>query len=141
MPPGTYVKSVVLNGRDVLGKQLDFSSGTGELLVTLGTDGGKVDATVSLHDKPLFDATVVLLPADPARRFPDTTKETSTDETGHVTVKDVPPGDYLVFAWEKVESGEWFDPDYEKSIEKQAAKVSVGPKGSEKVEIKAIPRV
>jgi hypothetical protein len=140
-PPGTYLKSVLLNGRDLSGKPLDFSGGAGDLLVTLGTDGGTVDAAVSLGDKPLFDATVVLLPADPARRFPEATKEKSTDEAGRVTIKDVPPGDYLVFAWEKAEPGAWFDPDYEKSVEKQATKVTVGPKGKEKVEVKAIPRV
>lgn len=140
VPPGTYLKSIMLNGRETLGKPLDFSTGAGDLLVTLGTDGGQVDAAVSLSDKPLFDATVVLLPADPGRRFPETTKSESTDETGHVVLKDVPPGDYLVLAWEKVESGEWFDPDVLKAVEKQAARITVAPKGTGKVELKAIPR-
>jgi uncharacterized Zn-binding protein involved in type VI secretion len=142
VPPGTYLKSVTLNGRETLGKLLDLSAGAGagDVEVTLGTDGGQVDATVSLSDKPLFDATVVLIPADPSRRFLETTKSESTDETGHAIVKDVPPGDYLVLAWEKVESGEWFDPDILKAVEKQAAHVTVGSKSTGKVELKAIPR-
>ena len=140
IPPGTYLKSVMLNGHEMLGKALDFSSGGGDLVVTLGTDGGKVDGAVSLSGKPLFDATVVLLPADATRRFPETTKVESTDDAGHLVFKDVPPGDYLVFAWEKVESGAWYDPDFLKAAEKQAVPVTVDPKGNGKVEIKAIPR-
>ena len=99
-----------------------------------------MDAAVTLSDKPLFDATVVLLSADSGRRFPETTKSESTDETGHVVLKDVPPGDYLVLAWEKIESGEWFDPDVLKAVEKQAARITVASKGTGKVELKAIPR-
>jgi hypothetical protein len=28
----------------------------------------------------------------------------------HAALKDVPPGNHLLFAWEKVEEGDWFDP-------------------------------
>lgn len=139
--PGTYLKSVTMNGRETLGKPLDFSSGAGDVVIVLGTDGGKVDATVSLSDKPIFDATVVLVAADPGQRFSETTKSASTDELGKVTIKDVAPGDYLVFAWEKVENeGQWLDPDFLKPLEKQAARVTVGSKGAESVQLKAIPR-
>jgi hypothetical protein len=134
------LKAVTLNGRDAFGHPLDFAAGGGELALTLGTDGGSVDASILLGDKSLFDATVVLLPVDPARRLPETTRSESSDQGGHAKFKDVPPGDYLVCAWEKVEDGEWFDPDTAKAIEKQAVRVTVGAGGSEKVEVKAIPR-
>ena len=140
VPPGAYLKSVLLNGRDVIGKSLDFGSTAGDLLLTLGTDGGSVDASVLLGDKSLFDASVVLLPVDAARRVPEAIRSESSDQGGHAKFKDVPPGDYLVCAWEKVEDGEWFDPDTAKIIEKQAVRVTVGAGGSEKVEVKAIPR-
>ena len=140
VPPGSYLKSVLWNGREKLGEPLDFSAGTtGDLQVILGTDGATFDAKVSRDDKPAADATVVLLPEDAGRRHPETTRTESTDDTGHATFKDVPPGNYLVFAWEKVEQGDWFDPAFVKAAANDAARVTIGPKDNQHVELKAIP--
>jgi uncharacterized GH25 family protein len=140
LPAGAYLKSVLWNGRDILGQSLDLSAGTGgDLQVILGTDGGSIDAAVSHDDKPVSDATVVLLPEDPTRRYTETTHSQSTDEKGHAAFKDVPPGNYLLFAWEKVEQGAWFDPAFLKAAASEATKVTIGPKDSQHVEVKLIP--
>jgi uncharacterized GH25 family protein len=140
VPAGAYLKSVLWNGRDILGQSLDLSAGTGgDLQVILGTDGGSIDAAVSHDDKPVSDATVVLLPEDPTRRFTETTHSQSTDEKGHAAFKDVPPGNYLLFAWEKVEQGAWFDPAFLKGAASEATRVTIGPKDSQHVEVKLIP--
>jgi len=140
-PEGTYLKSVVWNGREMLGKPLDFSAGgAGELAITLGVDGGQVDATVTADgDKPAPEATVVLLPADPARRSKATAKEGEADTKGHVTLKDVPPGDYLAFAWKEVDSDAWLDADFLKPVEQSGKRVTLSAGGSEKVELKQLP--
>jgi uncharacterized GH25 family protein len=141
VPPGAYLKSVLWNGRDILGQPLDLTAGTGgDLQVVLGIDGGKLDASVSHDDKPVSDATVVLLPEDPSRRYPETTHSEETDDTGHAAFKDVPPGNYLLFAWEKVDEGAWFDPAFVKALAREATKVTIGPKESQRVEIKVIPK-
>jgi len=140
VPDGAYLKSVLWNGREILGQPLDLSAGAGgDLQVILGTDGAKLDAAVSGDDKPVADATVVLLPEDAGRRYPETTSSEETDDTGHAAFQDVPPGNYLLFAWEKVEPGAWFDPAFVKAIASQGAKVTIGPKESQRVQIKAIP--
>lgn len=139
VPAGAYVKSVLWNGREKWGESLDLSAGVaGDLLVILGTDGGTFDAKVSRDDKPVEDATVVLLPEDAGRRTRSTTRSKSTDNAGHVVFKDVPPGNYLVFAWEKVEEGEWFDPAFMKAARNDATKVTIAPKDNQHVELKAI---
>jgi hypothetical protein len=141
VPPGAYLKSILWNGRDILGQPLDLSAGTGgDLQVVLGIDGGKLDASVSHDDKPVSDATVVLLPEDPSRRYPETTHSEESDDTGHAAFKDVPPGNYLLFAWEKVDEGAWFDPAFVKALASEATKVTIGPKESQRVEIKVIPK-
>src|ERR1017187_4717028 len=141
VPPGAYLKSVLWNGRDILGQSLDLTAGTGgDLQVILGTDGGSIDAAVSHDDKPVSDATVVLLPEDPTRRYTETTHSQSTDDKGHAAFKDVPPGNYLLFAWEKVEQGAWFDLAFLKAAASEATKVTIGPKESQRVEIKVIPK-
>jgi len=139
-PPGTYVRSVMFNDREALGQVLDLSGVTaGTLQILLGTDGGKVDAKVSRDDKPAANATVVLVPADPNRRFPPTVRKGSSDETGHVTLKDVPPGDYLAFAWGQVEDGAWYDADFMKTTQAPSVKVQVGPKDNQQIELKLPP--
>jgi hypothetical protein len=139
-PPGTYVKSVTFNDREMLGRPLDCSAiTTGTLGIVLGTDGGKVSGRVSRDDKPAPNATVVLLPADPGRRYPATVRQGVSDGAGHIALTDVPPGDYLAFAWEEVEDGVWFDPEFVKASQSQAVKVQVGPKASEEIELKLLP--
>ena len=138
-PAGTYVKSVLFNDRETLGRQLDCSSvASGTLRIVLGTDGGKVEARVSRDDKPAPNATVVLVPADPSRRYPQVVRKGSSDKEGHLTLKDVPPGDYLAFAWEDVEDGLWFDPEFVKA-QTQGVRVQIGPKATEQVELTLIP--
>ncbi len=138
-PEGTYLKSVLFNDRESLGRLLDCSSlTTGTLRIVLGTDGGKVEARVSRDDKPAPDATVVLVPADPNRRYREAVYTGSSDASGLLTLKDVAPGDYLAFAWEDVEDGLWFDPDFLKS-QTQGVRVHIGPKATEQLELNLIP--
>jgi hypothetical protein len=140
VPSGTYLKSVQWGGRERLGQTLDFTAGfAGTLQIVLGTDGGDFEAAVSRDDKPAAGATVVLLAADPAGRFPETTESGYADSTGHVKLTDVPPGDYLAFAWEKVEHGQWLDLAFLKPFENQAARVTVHPKGHETAQLTLIP--
>ena len=140
-PPGSYVKSVVWNGREMLGKAIDFSAGAaGELVITLGVDGGKVDVTVSAEGgKPAPEATVVLVPYDPAMRSDATVKDEDADASGHVTFTDVPPGEYLALAWQEVDGEEWLKPDFLKPFEKDAKHVTIEPRGNAKVELRQIP--
>ena len=138
-PTGTYVKSVMFNDHESLGQELDCSALTaGTLRIVLGTDGAKVEVHVTSEDKPAPDATVVLVPVDPNLRFPETVSRGRSDAAGHLTLKDVPPGSYLAFAWEEVEDGVWFDPDFMRT-ETHGVPVHVGPRGSEQVELNLIP--
>jgi len=140
VPAGAYLKSVLWNGREKLGETIDLSAGVaGDLQVILGTDGGTFDAKVSRDDKPVPDVTVVLLPEDPVRRTAHTTHSASTDNAGHVAFKDIAPGSYLAFAWEKVEEGDWFDPVFMKAAATAATRVTIASKDNQHVDLKAIP--
>jgi len=139
VPEGAYLKSVRWQDREMLGKPVDFSAGfAGTLEVTLGTDGGQFETTVSRDDKPVSGATVLLIAADPNARFPAATRTAETDAAGHVLMKDIAPGDYLAFAWEDVEEQAWSDPAFLKPLEAQATSVTVHPGGHEKAEVKLI---
>ncbi len=141
VPPGAYLKSILWNGRDILGGTLDLSTGTaGDLQVVLGTDGGHALVRVMRDEKPLADAKVVLLPVDAARRFTETVHGALSDEAGQANFKDVAPGDYLILAWERIDDDQWFDPDFVKLYQSQAARVTIRPKDNRKVDIQpAVP--
>ena len=140
LPKGTYLKSVLWSGREKLGEPIDLSAGvSGDLQVILGTDGATFDAKVTRDDKPVNDAEVVLLPEDAGHRSTQTTRSASTDGSGHAAFKDVPPGNYLVFAWEKVEEGDWFDPVFVKAAANDATRITIAPKDNQHLDLKAIP--
>jgi len=139
VPAGAYLKSVLWNGREKLGEQLDLTAGVaGDLQVILAIDGAAFDAKVTRGDKPVNFATVVLLPEDAGHRSAHTTRSQSTDDAGHVAFKDVPPGKYLAFAWEKVEEGDWFDPAFIKAAANDAVRVTLGSRDNQHLDLKAI---
>ena len=141
-PQGTYVKSVTFNGREALGQVLDLTAITaGTLTITLGTDGGKVAVKATKDDLPAASASVVLVPAEASRRVPQNVAQGKSDGGGQVTLNDVPPGDYLAFAWAEVENGLWFDEVFLKAAQTQAVRVQVRPKGSEEVQLRLLPAV
>jgi hypothetical protein len=142
IPDGAYLKSVQFNGQEAMGNALDCSSlTTATLHVLLGVNGGKLEVHVLRDDKPFADATVVLVPADANHRFPEAVRRGSSDDTGHITLKDVPPGDYLAFAWETIDEGAWFDADLLKTLQNQAVSVSIEPKATQQIELKLIPTI
>jgi hypothetical protein len=62
-----------------------------------------------------------------------------TDADGHYTIKDVPPGDYTVFAWESVDGEAYYNPEFLKSYEEQGSALHVGEGERKSVQVVAIP--
>jgi hypothetical protein len=61
----------------------------------------------------------------------------ATDQYGHYELPDVPPGEYKVFAWDDVEPGIWFDPEFLKKYEKSGETVTVRARQQETVRVKS----
>jgi 5-hydroxyisourate hydrolase-like protein (transthyretin family) len=68
--------------------------------------------------QPAAAVTVVLMPREKERQgesyFYSTT---STDQYGSFSFPRVTPGEYQVYAWEDVEFGQWFDPEWIKTYD------------------------
>jgi hypothetical protein len=56
-----------------------------------------------------------------------------------LSFKGLKPGDYLLLAWEDVETGAPYDPDFVKPFEAQAKSVKLDSAGHEALQLKAIP--
>ena len=94
-----YVKSVRRGPDDVLEKGVQVGgNSSGRLEVTLGSDGAKLEGSVSDDDGSVIGARVRLLPdpVTPYNRLRN--KRTTTDQLGHFTLSDVAPGKYKLTA-------------------------------------------
>jgi hypothetical protein len=139
--PGVYLKAVRLGDKQLPGRRIDLSSKPEPLTIVLGADVGEVEGSVqNAGGDPMARARVnVIAYGDHAKRG-DLNRFGFTDEKGEFKIKDVPPGEYKVFAWEDVPVGAPQDPEFRKPFEKQAASVRMQPNGHEKVQVTAISK-
>jgi hypothetical protein len=108
-PPAAYVKSVVLNGQECLETGIDLTNGaasSGVLQVVLSAAAGRVTGTVANPEgAPVSTARVTLLadrlPGSMDR--PELRPVVSTDATGHFSITGIAPGNYHVYAWERLD--------------------------------------
>jgi hypothetical protein len=116
-PRGWTLKSVMMNGRDVIDTPFELRSGqklTGVSLVF--TDKlTEVNGTIT-DDRgtPITEYTLLAFPEDeefwrPQSRHIMTTRP---DQNGKYQLRGLPPGDYNLVAVDPAEQGEWFEPAY-----------------------------
>jgi protocatechuate 3,4-dioxygenase beta subunit len=140
IPPGGYLKSATLNGQDALRNSVDMSSG-GTLNLVVSMTAAEVDGTVTGNDgQPATDAIITITPdpLQPERR--DLYRQARTGSDGGFTLKSLAPGKYRVFAWEELEPGAYFDPEYMKPFESLGAPVSVDESDKKSVTVKEISK-
>jgi hypothetical protein len=137
-----YIKSIRFGTRDVMngGMRIDDPENIPPLEIVLGLRAGTLSGTVvSEKQKPLPNATVVLIPDAERRRWPDSFLTVRTELSGRFTMGRIPPGDYIAFSWEEVEDGAWTDPEFVKKVEERGKRVHVNTGQNPSVSIIAIP--
>jgi protocatechuate 3,4-dioxygenase beta subunit len=139
--PGSYfLKSARLGTQDAL-DGLHISGPTeGMLELVLGSEKGVIDGRiVDSRRESVANVTVVLIPNPPLRQRTALYVNVPVDAAGHFHMS-VTPGNYRIFAWEDVETGAWFDPDFIATNESRGRAVSVN-EGSlqDSIEVVAIP--
>jgi protocatechuate 3,4-dioxygenase beta subunit len=142
LPDPFYLKSVSFENQDTTNTGLDLS-GTGRyrLDLVVSGDGAQISGVVlNGKEQPAGGATVVLLPADPELRgVARLYKSTDTAQNGQFALKAIPPGSYRIYAWESVESGAWFDPDFMSRYEKAGDSVSFDSQEQKTLNLKLLP--
>lgn len=143
-PSNLYVKSQRLGGEDVLETPLDLTGGSGgSLSIVLGITTGEVSGAVTSEDgTPALNATVVLVPESAKRReLQQFYRMTATSTAGGYRFAGVPPGRYKLYAWERIPSGAWMDPDILKPVESQGKPVDIQETSRDTVDLRALPPV
>jgi Carboxypeptidase regulatory-like domain len=131
---GVYLKSVRMGDKQLTDRRIDLASKLEPLVVVLGADVGEVEGSVQNAKGDPVDAIAY---GDHSNRR-DLNRFTFTDQKGEFKIKDVPPGDYKVFAWEDVPVGAPQDPEFRKPFEKEATPLRMQPNGHERVSVTAI---
>jgi hypothetical protein len=149
LPPGSYVKSLRLNGQATDGNTLDFSGSGATLDMVLSTKGASLS----------FTAPDGVTPASPAegppaaqmitvwRATPDSFSPTGGVQTAFLTpqgnagLRGLAPGDYFAAMWEETPSQELIRiPDFLARFNTQAARVTLKEGESGTVQPKVISR-
>lgn len=135
-----FLKKVIAAGRDVTDTGLIVPGGAAfSMNVIVSPAAASVLGTV-LDDKnqPVGNATVVAVP-DPAHQGQlERYQQAMTDQRGHFTLRGLTPGAYTVFAWEHVEEGAYYDPDFLKDYEPRGETVHLAEWGRQTVLLKVL---
>jgi len=143
LPQGFYVKAIRSGNIDVLTTGLDLTNGAvAPLDVLVSPNAPQVALSVQnpTTQQPAVAVTVVLIPQEPERRNQTYFYRTgSTDQYGRSTLSPVMPGEYRAYAWEDVQNGQWYDPEFMKPIESKGEAVSVKEGAPISVQLTMIP--
>ena len=135
-----FIKSAFAGGRDVNDSGVNVNGGALALDLVIDTNGGVADGVVvDAKNQPVANAVIVAVPEIRLRSRIDRYRKTVSDQSGHLTLRGLPPGDYTMFAWESVEGEEYYNPDFLKSYEGQGSALHVSEGEKKSVELPVIP--
>jgi hypothetical protein len=138
IPAGFYLRA---SSADVLETGITVGRGHSpppfELILSPGA--GRIDGTVTGDEQAVPGASVVLVPDGKGRGQPNNYRQATTDLLARFALRNVPPGDYTLFAWEQIDRGAYFDPEFLARYEDRGKAVHVEEGGHVSVKLEVIP--
>jgi hypothetical protein len=136
-----YVKAIRMGNRDVLAGGLTVEGPLQEpLQIVMSTGAGRITGSVlDAQKKPASNTRVVLAPDSPQRRRPELFQALLTGEDGAFDFRNVPPGNYKIFAFEHVNQDSWLDDSFLHLYESQGTPVRVEQSGRVTLELQPLP--
>ncbi len=137
-PEALYVRSARYRGLDVADAAFDVGGGApAPLTIFLSAAGAVLGGSVRGSDgSAMSGATVALVPV--LRRY-SRFKEVTTDQFGEFHFEGIAPGEYKVYAFERIETGQYQDAAWLKKYEFKGQPFVAKPGGRETIALKAIP--
>jgi hypothetical protein len=140
LPANGYVADVRTGGKSVFDSGVDINSQTGQVQLSVRTNGVKIQGVVrDSTGKPVASARVVLVPPVSRRQNVQLYRTSLSDTSGDFTLSGIAPGEYKLFAWPSVPEGAWLNKDFLEPYEGRGQTVVVGPNTAD-VELKLIPK-
>ena len=138
VPAGFYLRA---SSADVLETGITVGRGHSpppfELILSPGA--GRIDGTVTGDEQDVPGASVVLVPDGKGRGQPNNYRQATNDLLGRFALRNVPPGDYTLFAWEQIDRGAYFDPEFLARYEDRGKAVHVEEGCHVSVKLEVIP--
>ena len=130
LPDDLQLKSVFVEGRDVIDTPREFTAGQTISGVTLVITDQITELAGMVHDArgdALTEFTVIAFPTDERLWQPQSRHIMASrpDQNAQYRMRGLPPGDYLLSVVEVVQQGEWFDPRFLDDLRRRAARVTL----------------
>jgi hypothetical protein len=144
VPPGTYVSGVPIGPSGATSQTLRLlpaqRGGQADVRVALNLSRGVIDGMVTdRKGDPVSRAQIVCIPERTFRRRPDYYLVSETDDTGHFEISGVPPFGYTVLAFERIEDGIYYDPEFIARFLARGELVSITKSSRKTVTLRLIP--
>jgi hypothetical protein len=135
-----FLKSMATSGHDVSDSGFSVGSGMTPIDIMASANGAAAEGSATNQkDEPAADAVVVAVPEARFRDRPNRYRKAVTDQSGRFTLRGLPPGDYILFAWESVDGEAYYDPEFLKAYEGRGKPLHVSEGDRVSVQLKAIP--
>lgn len=142
-PEGTYVKSIRAGSEDITHGILDLSEGSGGVIeIKLSPNGATVSGTIQNANGDAVSDVLVTLGPEAIETAVQTLflRTTRTDQDGRFTIKNLPPGEYRVLAWEEVDEQLVTDPEFRAHFDDKSATVKLSENSKTTSDLKLVPR-
>jgi hypothetical protein len=138
--PDWFLKSVIAAGHDAIDSGFNVSTGTTTITLVASANGGIAEGVASNQkDELVADAVIVAVPDARFRNYPDRYRKALTDQSGHFTLRGLPPGDYTLFAWESVDGEAYYNAEFLKAFEGQGKSLHISESQQVTVQLRIIP--
>jgi hypothetical protein len=129
-PAGWWLRSAVVNGRDLLDGPIDLQPGqlVPDIVFTFSDRHSELSGTLTTSaGKAASDYFIIVCPVDASlwMRGSRRVKSLRPGSDGTFSVKDLPAGDYVIVALTDVAPGDWNDPRWLASIAPAGAPITI----------------
>jgi hypothetical protein len=134
-----WLKSIVINGRDVLDAPLDLRESTDNAVVTFSDQASELAGVVTdAQGNPLSDRYVIVFSSNKASWFFNSRRVAALrlGADGRYSIRNLPPGDYFCVVFDDIEQGEWFDPAILQKLSEGAARISLSENEKKQHDVK-----
>jgi protocatechuate 3,4-dioxygenase beta subunit len=139
VPAGFYLRSS--GAADVLENGVTVGRGhsPAAMELVLSPGAGRIDGTAMSAEQSVPGASVVLVPEGKGRGQPIYYRQAVTDLLGRFAMRNIIPGDYRLFAWEQIDRGAYFDPEFLGQYEDRGKALHVEEGGHISMKLEVIP--
>jgi hypothetical protein len=126
---GWWLKSIAMDGRELLDRPLEIRQGSDNVDVTLSNRASSLSgAARDAQGAPSPGAFVVVFSTDSATWFVNSRRVAGVraGSDGTYSIRNLPAGEYFVAATHDLEQGEWFDPLVLQRLVAGAMRIALG---------------